>query len=148
MAKFTAEEILMNRAKLADLPSQHSTNLSLLVSRLNSFFSGFNGPIKVSSGYRPPQLNSTVSGASPTSWHLVCAAADLRDIDSKVWQFCIGNLQMAKELGLWLEDKRWTPTWVHLQIYAPKSGKRIFVPNSKPAIAPELWSGTYNKAHD
>lgn len=144
MAKFTKEEILMNRAKFDQLPTNYATNLLKLVDALNALFANHHAPITVSSGYRPPEINNSTANASATSWHLQCAAVDLQDKDGKVWQYVLGNLELCKQLGLWLEDKRWTPTWVHLQIYPPKSGNRIFVPSSKPALAPKAWNGNYD----
>lgn len=127
MAKFSESEILMGRIQPADLTPLQTDNLHKLVERLNALFSTFNGPIKVSSGYRRPVDNLKAKGAA-RSHHLECAAVDLQDRDGKVWAFCTANLQLCEDLGLWLEDKQATPTWVHLQIYPPKSGRRIFKP--------------------
>jgi hypothetical protein len=38
------------------------------------------------------------------------------------------NLQFLIELGVYLEDKNYTATWVHFQILSPGSGNRIFKP--------------------
>lgn len=136
MAKFSKKEILMGRAIETDLSPTLQSNLETLVNRLNAFFAGYSKPIKVSSGYRPPEVNKATANASATSWHLQCAAVDLH-CTNEVWQYCIENLELAKQTGLWFEDKRWTPTWTHVQIYPPKSGNRIFVPSNKPPIVPK-----------
>lgn len=140
MAKFSKTEILMSRAVEGDLPAEQQHNLQMLVDRLNALFKGYSRPITVSSGYRRPVDNAAANGALQ-SWHMQCAAVDLHDADGTIWAYCLAHLDTCKALGLWLEDKRWTPTWVHLQIYAPKSGARIFKPNSGPAPAPNAWSG-------
>jgi len=148
VAKISAAEVLKNRIKLDQLSTEQSNNLQLLLTRVNKLLAGYEVPVIVSSGYRSPALNASTAGAALKSYHLQCAAVDIADADAKFWAYCAQHLAKCKQLGLWLEDKRWTPTWVHLQIYAPKSGKRIFVPSSSPAPAPTLFSGAYNANHD
>lgn len=140
-------DVLMNRIAKQDLPSESQSNLATLVERLNLFFANYSGPIVVSSGYRDPSRNATIGGATK-SHHMTCAAIDLADSSGKVWQYCLDNLSKAKSIGLWFEDRRWTPSWTHCQIVAPKSGKRIFVPNAKPPIAPRAFSGKYDSKYD
>jgi hypothetical protein len=45
---------------------------------------------------------------------------------------------LLQEIGLWIENPMWTPTWVHLQIVPPHSGRRIFVPSENPPLAAAL----------
>lgn len=127
MAKFSKAEILMGRIAETDLPVDQQANLTALVERLNALFGSFQGPIRVSSGYRRPADNAAANGAA-RSWHMQAAAVDLADADGRVWAFCLNNMPMLESLGLWLEAREATPTWVHLQIYPPKSGRRIFKP--------------------
>lgn len=141
-AKITKQDLLMGRAKEADLDAELFDNLQILADRLNKFFEAYSGPLRITSGYRPLEANAAAGGAKQSK-HMICAAADIADADCKVWDYCLRNLELAATLGLWFEDKRWTPTWVHLQIQAPKSGKRIFVPNASPAPAPNIWDGKY-----
>jgi hypothetical protein len=82
------------------------------------------------------------------SMHLQGLAIDIADSDGKLWKWCIDNLDFLQSLGLYLEDKRWTRTWVHFQLAAPRSGKRIFIPNSQPAPHPNIWDGNYDKKYD
>lgn len=147
--RFTVDEILMGRVKLADLPEDLQKNLAKLQHRTNIFFANYPKPLIVTSGYRPKTINKAIGGAT-NSLHQLCAALDIRDSNGEVWQFCLKNLELAKQIGLWFEDRRWTSIspdkpngWVHLQIYPPKSGKIIFIPNSKPPINTKIWSGTY-----
>lgn len=127
MVKFSKSEILMGRTAEQDLTPQQANNLTALVDRLNNLFKDFTGPVKVSSGYRRPADNLKAKGAK-ASHHMECAAADLQDTTGLVWSYCMDNLQRCEELGLWLEAREATPTWVHLQIYPPRSGRRIFKP--------------------
>jgi len=58
------------------------------------------------------------------------------------------KLDIAKKYGIYFEDMRWTKTWLHCQIVAPKSGKRIYIPSNQPAIDPTAWSGIYPSEFD
>jgi hypothetical protein len=146
VAKFTESEILMGRSLKPDLSPELQSNLATLTGRLNAFFASY-GPIRVSSGYRPSSANAS-AGGSTQSWHLKCAAADLSDADGAVWAFVCANLPESAKIGIWFEDKRWTPTWVHCQIYPPASGKRIYVPSAKPPLKPDAWMGVYDARLD
>ena len=51
--------------------------------------------------------------------------------------------EVLAEVGLWLEDPRWTfdpkgDHWVHLQTVPPRSGNRVFVPSDAPAKDPDF----------
>lgn len=148
MAKFSESEVLMGRATLHDLPTDLKQNLATLVARANALVAGYGKPLIVSSGYRPAAINASIANAGKNSWHMHCAALDVADPSGDFWIFVLANLQLCADLGLWVEDRRWTPTWVHLQIYPPASGKRIFVPSTKPAPAPKAFDGKYNTALD
>ena len=64
----------------------------------------FGLPIQVTSGYRCPQLNAAVKGAS-NSQHLAGEAADIT-IPRKYWTFCSpSSAQIARLLSMWLKDK-------------------------------------------
>lgn len=102
---------------------------------------------KVTSGWRPAGINAAAGGAKKSN-HMLCLAVDIADADCTLWNKVVGNLEAAKKYGLYFEDKRWSPTWVHIQTIAPKSKKRIFVPSSAPAPAPKIWSGEYDPKYD
>lgn len=96
-------------------------------------------PSPVASGWRPPTVNASTANAAIGSKHLSGRAIDLHDdVGRNLARFCLRNLATLEELGLWMEDPRWTPTWVHLQSVAPGSGNRVYVPSSKPPLAPQL----------
>lgn len=92
----------------------------------------------VSSGWRPNSVNDATANAAKGSNHLTAKACDLADADRALAQWCVSNPDKLAQCELWMEDPRWTPTWVHLQTVPPKSGKRIYVPSSKPPLAAPL----------
>ena len=55
-------------------------------------------------------LNGSTANAATKSSHILGLAVDIKDVDGKLWQWCIANLQLLKDLGLYLEDKRYTPS--------------------------------------
>lgn len=61
------------------LPESAKKNVAALVDNvLDPLREAWGGPIDVSSGYRCPELNRHISGASKTSQHMTGQAADIR----------------------------------------------------------------------
>ena len=97
---------------------------------------------KCSSGWRPVGINDSTANAAKNSRHIYGQAIDVADPERKLAQWCLMNMDKLDKIGLWMEDPRWTPSWVHLQTVPPKSGKRIFIPNtSQPSAPPLLGQG-------
>ncbi len=120
------DDVLMGRAKFQDLPRELKLNLIALVDAVNKLFP--EGGKVVSSGYRPAAINAGVGG-SKKSAHMSCQAVDLRDNKSQdLARWCVKNTLLLEQAGLYMEDPRWTPTWVHLQIRPTRN--RIFIPYS------------------
>lgn len=83
----------------------------------------------VNSGWRPPEVNATTSGAAKFSKHMTGQACDLSDDDEKLDAWCLGEGRATLELiGLWQESPQSTPRWCHVQIVPPASGNRVFIP--------------------
>lgn len=105
-------------------------------------------------GWRPPEVNEATPGASPISKHLIALAGDVGDNAAHgtgaraLAQWCVNNKARLVECGLWMEDPRWCAKWndktqrfdywCHFQIVPPNSGKRIYIPSTKPPTAPAL----------
>jgi hypothetical protein len=155
--KVTLDQYLMGRDKTAPIDDEMRTSALHLLSKINELLNHFYKAHPeasrrvVTSGYRPSAINAKVGGAAK-SHHQSCRAVDLLDTDRKLMSFCLENLHILQELDLWMEDPRWTKgrvtNWVHLQIVSPKSGKRIFIPSSAPALDPNVWDGKYDKKYD
>lgn len=83
----------------------------------------------LSSGWRPPAVNASTTGAAPRSKHLLGLAADIYDPDGDLDEWCLANKDTAlKDLGLWLEHPAATKTWCHVQTVPPGSRRRVFYP--------------------
>lgn len=96
----------------------------------------------VASGWRPNGVNARTQNAAATSRHITAQAVDLQDTtDRALARWCLRNLAKLEEIGLWMEDPRWTggkDPWVHVQPVPPRSGHRVYVPSTSPAIAEAL----------
>ena len=128
MQYVSVEEYLMGRAKQEELSDELKANMNTLMPRVNDLLEKFGQYRKVNSGYRRQADNDATANAAKKSKHLLCAAVDLEDADGKLKAFCMANLPVLKELELWMEAGASTPTWCHVQIFAPKSGNRVFLP--------------------
>lgn len=112
-------------------------NLATLLERMNKVRTAYNKPMTVTSGLRSKadqiriynQKGITDLKKIPlASKHLIGAACDISDPKGVLAKWVQENMPLMEEIGLWFEDFKSTPTWVHFQIQPPKSGARIFKP--------------------
>lgn len=121
-----------------------SDNIDKLLEVMNKVRKSYNRPMIVASGWRPKEINDATKNAAKRSNHTKGLAVDIKDADGRLWKWVLLNLKFMKQLGIYIEDKRWTPTWVHFQIVPPKSEKRIFIPSKEPPKAEDIWDGKYD----
>ena len=137
----TIENYWMGRdvAHAADLTPEIRANAQVTVERCNKLLdlAGGGKTHVVTSGWRPLSRNSRTAGASTTSKHLSAEAADISDDDRYLADWSVANLDVLEEVGIWMEDPRWTPSWVHWQIIPPKSGRRIYIPSLAKPLDPD-----------
>ena len=122
------DEILMGRDKQFPIDGVMEKNLEKLLRGVNKFRAVYGKSMKVTSGYRPAAINATVKGAAKKSNHMVCLAVDFADSDGKLAEYCLNNLKLLEEFGIWIEDPAFTKGWVHMQVVPPRSGNRVFKP--------------------
>jgi hypothetical protein len=96
----------------------------------------------IASGWRPPAVNDRTSNAAAKSAHITGEGIDLQDLVdqgrplARFALICARPGGLLEELGLYMERPQWTDDWVHLQIRAPRSGRRVYVPSSaSPRVA-------------
>lgn len=132
----TLESYLMGKSKFNTLTPELQGNAKAMVQRIDAYLTDLLGKdyqVKVNDGYRLP--NDLPKNGSPTSWHYRCGAIDLDDdTQGSLWDLVSSKLDLLTKHNLYMEDPRWTPGWLHFQIYPPKSGKRIFIPSIKPPL--------------
>ena len=84
----------------------------------------------VSSGWRPPAINSAVPNAAPRSKHMTGQACDLYDPEGDIddWAMSDPGQRVLTDLGLWLEHPAATKGWCHIQSVPTGSKRRVFYP--------------------
>lgn len=117
-------------------------NQLLSMAALDGVFPEAVNESEVASGWRPAEVNAATPNAAPDSKHVTGQACDLRDNKARDFaRWCLRNLEVLDDLGLWLENPMWTggkSNWVHLQTVPPHSGRRVFVPSDNPPLAAAL----------
>lgn len=146
----TKSELLMGRDKLypKEYTAEIDKNIDRLLVIMNKIRTVYAKPMIVDSGWRPKVINDATSNSAKRSNHMLGLAVDIKDADSKLMQWVIANLNLMQQLGVYMEDFRWTPSWCHFQIISPGSGKRIYIPSVAPACAPSRWNGHYDAKYD
>lgn len=144
------DELLKGRDKQYpnDYTQEISDNLDKLLVVMNVIRAAYGKPMTISSGWRSPSINAATTGAAKNSAHCIGLAADIVDSDGVLLAWVLDNLQLMQDNGVYLEDPRWCPNWIHFGLRKPNSGKRIFVPSSAPASAPDRWDGQYESSFD
>lgn len=101
-------------------------HLEELMDTLDSLRAFYGKPIKITSGYRCPQLNKAVKG-SATSVHMIGYAADMKPTKDTLDHFIEVVLEWAKEHKfdqIILEKNSKGSRWVHLGLYNNKGEQR------------------------
>mgnify|MGYP006277513675 FL=1 len=132
----TMKELLKGK-DFNSLSKEHQDNLLIVLEKLNRVRIAFGKSMIVTSGYRSMQEHIAIynrkgitdSNRIPMqSKHLYGQAVDISDPKRELQVWCQNNQPLLEEIGLWMEDFRFTSNWVHFQIVPPASGKRFFIP--------------------
>ena len=126
-----------------DYAPQISANLDALLVPMNQIRDHWAEPMVINSGWRPPAVNAACGGALGSK-HMEGLACDISDQYGILWAWVLLHLDLMQQLKIYLEDKRWTKSWVHFQLGGPASGHRIFIPNNSISPDPKAWDGLYN----
>lgn len=133
---FNADDILTSsgkypeRAKLADAATV--LNATLLASKVARMLLslGYEQPLKVSSGFRPPAVNAATPGAAKRSLHMTGQAVDFEGQElGKFIRSHPRGPEVLRAEGLFMEALEATPTWVHIDMgVRPDRKSREFRP--------------------
>lgn len=118
------------------IPVDHRVNLFRLHYVSNYIRRLWDHPMVVTSGYRTledhrriyREKNIPEDKIPMKSCHLIGAALDISDPHQKLQEWICDHLHIIEEVGVYLEMFSSTPTWVHMQIFPPKSLNRFFEP--------------------
>lgn len=133
---FTLKEMTMSttamRLGIDNTPSAESIqSMSLLADRVLEPVREYIGePIKISSGYRSPELNKKVGG-SKTSQHCLGEAADIvcPNKNSEVFHFIKNNLEFDQLI--WEFGDEQEPDWVHVSYRGNRMRGQVLVASKK-----------------
>lgn len=124
----TREQYLMGRDAQYPPIEAVEVEIARLLYRVNRLLAAYgNGPVSITSGYRPGHYNTRAGGAAKSA-HLTGEAVDLADSSGDLKKWIASNPNVLVEYNLYMEAPAATPTWCHLQTRATKSGARIFNP--------------------
>lgn len=114
------------KSKIDNTPGpEEMEHLQELMAVLDDIREKWGGPIKVTSGYRNPQVNALVGG-SKTSAHMRGYAADIKPCNNRMKEFATFIREWAKDKNfdqLLEERNNQGGHWIHLGLYN-KSGKQ------------------------
>ena len=134
---------LLSKNPVKDPPIEHRLNMGRLHYVLNFIRRLYGQPMVITSGYRTAEEHFSIYqkinkervltgkpelSVPMGSCHLIGASADIYDPDGKLKEWVLKNRSLCEDLCVYFEDFKFTPTWVHLQIYPPSSGERFFKP--------------------
>lgn len=133
----TLSDLLTSSGKYPDRESsQHLTEEMKkdgkeLIGRVNGLLRdlGIN-KVRVSSGYRTPEVNAGIPNAARKSLHMSCKAVDLLDPKGEIDKAVQGHPELLVKHGLWLEHPDHTTGWCHLDMSTTRWDRpiRIFNP--------------------
>lgn len=88
-------------------------------------------------GFRPQDCKVGMENST----HKEGRGGDIYDLSRQFASWCLAHPEELEKRGLYMEDPRWTPSWVHLQDVPPRSGLRVYRPSMAPALAgnPPAW---------
>ena len=110
------------------LTKELEENLERLYVAVNSVRDLCGIPFQITSGLRSKKEQEHINPKHMGSAHLLGLACDIYDPDGKIWDWFMENIPILEKLSIYLEDRAYTPTWVHVQVVAPRSKNRIFRP--------------------
>jgi hypothetical protein len=118
------DQYLMGRDKLypSELTQEVINNIYVLLEKVNALLFELNiKSAKVSSGWRPAAINSSIPTSAKKSHHMTGKAVDiLDDKDQSIGNLILSKPDLLKKYDLWLEDlsstKGKNTNWVHLDI--------------------------------
>jgi uncharacterized protein YcbK (DUF882 family) len=128
MAHFTRDELLKGRDIQYPLTQEMEDNLAELMRVLELVREAYGSSMVIDSGYRPTAINAAAGGATHSA-HMMCQAADIADSDGKFSEWALSHLTDLQSYGIkGIEDKRYTPTWLRIDIRGAASGNLVFIP--------------------
>lgn len=118
------------------LTTEQARNILILIEKINVIREKWGHPMIVTSGIRSPELQKKIylekgfeeKDIPMGSAHLQGLAVDIQDTNKELYTWCTNNNLLLIQLGLYIEDGKYTDGWIHFQAKRPKSGNVFFKP--------------------
>jgi uncharacterized protein YcbK (DUF882 family) len=128
----TASGKYPERLKSPELTDEVKSNANLLLMGVSNFLKEIGidpDKVKVSSGFRPSDVNASIKGAAKKSSHLIGNAIDLEDFDGKIDEAVAKHSELLRKYGLFQENPDNTKNWCHIdRAVRPDRPSRQFNP--------------------
>lgn len=127
--RFSVDELLKagsHKWDKKDVDAVTLRNLEDLCRKVNAL--GYQPPMLASSCLRSLADQKRINPSAIGSSHLYGCAVDIADPKGELKKWLETRWGELVNCGLYMENPKATPTWVHLQTYAPKSMNRVFNP--------------------
>jgi hypothetical protein len=103
------------RASSPELTQDVINNIDSLLSKLNPFLAELGlKSVKVSSGFRPSNVNASLPNSAKKSLHMIGRACDFEDADGSLDALVEANDATKKKYNLWQENPASTIGWCHI----------------------------------
>lgn len=125
---FTWSEFLwLPKWKIHALPDEETYfNIITTAKKMQDIRDILKAPIKITSGYRPPEYNALIGGAKKSA-HIYGLACDFQANDYTAKEVRSILLPFLDKLDIRMEDH--TGNWTHIDLMiVPPKGKRFFKP--------------------
>lgn len=111
----TASGKYPERLKSNELTEEVKANAVDLLNDVNKLLDEVGIPNrKVSSGFRPSNVNAGIKGAAKRSLHMTGKAIDLSDPDGQIAKKIAARPDLMRKYGIFLESPSHTKGWCHL----------------------------------
>jgi hypothetical protein len=86
------------------------------------------GEIKISSGFRPSNVNAQIKNAAKKSLHMTGLAVDIED-NGELAKTIMSKPELLAKYKLWLEYPDFTNGWCHLDLSVSRADRAVRVFN-------------------
>lgn len=115
----TASGKYPERLKHKELTEEIKKNIEVLLAKVNALLVELGiSSVKVSSGFRPSDVNAGIPNAAKRSAHMTGNAVDMEDLDGSLDEKISLKPALLRKYGLFQEHPSKTGSWAHLDCVA------------------------------
>ena len=114
------------------IPSEYHERIDLMADILNDLQNSWGSPIKLTSGFRSPELNKNIPGSSKTSVHTQGYAMDIVPVNGRMDEFIKFIKKWSKDKDfdqILIEKSKSGSRWIHFGLYNNEGKQRRQIRN-------------------